>query len=335
VLTNNLTSTDPDSQFEIAVAGVNAMIFRNQNGTADVLAPNAMNFQDTGTITQLASLTGKTSGCNIDMQGGTLSNCAISMNSGSNLTMIGAGTIDCQTGPISNVGGITMTSGGGNDLDMQLSDIVNGSDITMNGTLNMSTTGVLTNVGALTMKSAGALNMNTGTISNCVISMNSGSNLTMLGAGTIDMQGGNIAQLGASGISALTVANANGTSLSFSAGDGNGTNKDGGDLKFIPGAATGSGDPGSNLFRNSADSATMLETDNTGVGFFGTAPVAQGTSGADLTNNVTSGGTNDQIDDFAASSYGTDAATIRNDIYQLARKLKQVNDALRDYGLLT
>lgn len=60
------------------------------------------------------------------------------------------------------------------------------------------------------------------------------------------------------------------------------------------------------------------------------------TSGANLTNNVTSGGTDDTIANYTdLTVYANDAATIRNDIYQLARKLKQVNDALRLYGLLT
>jgi hypothetical protein len=84
--------------------------------------------------------------------------------------------------------------------------------------------------------------------------------------------------------------------------------------------------------------ATELIRFQTGtkLGFFpSSTPEVKQTSGANLTNNVTAGGTTDQIDDFAASLYATDAATIRNDIYQLARKLKQVNDALRAYGLLT
>jgi hypothetical protein len=72
------------------------------------------------------------------------------------------------------------------------------------------------------------------------------------------------------------------------------------------------------------------------VGFFATTPIAQQVSGGDLTNNVTAGGTTDQLDNFTdLTVYANDAAAIRNDIYQLARKLKQVNDALRDYGLLT
>lgn len=72
------------------------------------------------------------------------------------------------------------------------------------------------------------------------------------------------------------------------------------------------------------------------IGFLGAAAVVKQTSGADLTNNVTIGGTDNTIADFTdLATYATDAATIRNDIYQLARKLKQVNDALRLYGLLT
>lgn len=76
--------------------------------------------------------------------------------------------------------------------------------------------------------------------------------------------------------------------------------------------------------------------DTTGIGFFAVTPVARQTSGANLTNNVTAGGTNDTIADYTdLTIYANDAAAIRNDIYQLARKLKQVNDGLRSYGLLT
>jgi hypothetical protein len=70
-------------------------------------------------------------------------------------------------------------------------------------------------------------------------------------------------------------------------------------------------------------------------GFFGVSAVQQ-VSGANLTNNVTVGGVNDTIADFTSLTvYATDAAAIRNDIYQLARKVKQINDGLRAYGLLT
>lgn len=85
--------------------------------------------------------------------------------------------------------------------------------------------------------------------------------------------------------------------------------------------------------------ALIAGTDGAGnskIGFLGAGGSARQTSGANLTNNVTSGGTTDTIADFTSLTvYATDAAAIRNDIYQLARKLKQVNDALRLYGLLT
>ena len=83
------------------------------------------------------------------------------------------------------------------------------------------------------------------------------------------------------------------------------------------------------------------------VGFYSAAVAAQQASAANVTNNVTVGGTTDQVDDFAvtvaidvvnsASQPDVNArlTSIRNDVYQLARKMKQVNDGLRVYGLLS
>lgn len=78
---------------------------------------------------------------------------------------------------------------------------------------------------------------------------------------------------------------------------------------------------------------TLTATGN--LSFFAASAAAQQTSGANLTNSVTSGGTDNTIADFAGTLYSTDASTIRDDIYQLARKLKQINDGLRTYGLFT
>ena len=90
------------------------------------------------------------------------------------------------------------------------------------------------------------------------------------------------------------------------------------------------------LFGGEVEIDGALNHDGTTVGFFGTAPAVQQVSAANLTNNVTAGGTDNVIADFTdLTTYANDAATIRNDIYQLARKLKQVNDGLRVYGLLT
>lgn len=78
----------------------------------------------------------------------------------------------------------------------------------------------------------------------------------------------------------------------------------------------------------------ILRHTGASAGFFGASPAAQ-QAVATLTNNVTAGGTDDQVADFTdLVLYVNDAATIRNDIYQLARKVKQVVDALRLYGLL-
>lgn len=72
------------------------------------------------------------------------------------------------------------------------------------------------------------------------------------------------------------------------------------------------------------------------LGWWNKSPVVQPTNGVDLTNNVTSGGTNDQIDNYTdLSTYATDANAIRNNIYQLARKVKIINDALRLMGLMS
>lgn len=72
------------------------------------------------------------------------------------------------------------------------------------------------------------------------------------------------------------------------------------------------------------------------IGLLGATPVGQQTSGANLTNNVTVGGTNDTIDNWTdLTTYATDSAAIRNAIYQLSRKLKQLNDGLRLFGLFT
>lgn len=72
------------------------------------------------------------------------------------------------------------------------------------------------------------------------------------------------------------------------------------------------------------------------IGFLGANAVIRQTGGADVTNNVTSGGTSDTIANFTdLTVYANDSAAIRNDIYQLARLVKQDHDALRLLGLLT
>lgn len=74
-----------------------------------------------------------------------------------------------------------------------------------------------------------------------------------------------------------------------------------------------------------------------GAGFHGSA-IQDQISGldADLTNSVTSGGTTNTIADYSdLSTYSNDAAAIRNNIYQLARSVKVIQDGLRDLGLFS
>ena len=70
------------------------------------------------------------------------------------------------------------------------------------------------------------------------------------------------------------------------------------------------------------------------IGCFGVTPAGRQTE-VDLTNSVTAGGTDDTIANFTdLSTYANDAAAIRNDIYQLARKVARAIDALQAYGLM-
>jgi len=92
-----------------------------------------------------------------------------------------------------------------------------------------------------------------------------------------------------------------------------------------------------NVYDTAAREALRLEASGAAamLSFFGAAASLQ-SPGSDMNNNVTVGGTTDQIDNFTSlTTYSTDAAAIRNDIYQLARKVKLINDALRGYGLMS
>lgn len=100
------------------------------------------------------------------------------------------------------------------------------------------------------------------------------------------------------------------------------------------------------IFKADADhSAKNIVTDTTTgtkigtgttqkLGFFNATPVVQPTDGSTLTNNVTSGGTTDTIANYTdLVIYANDAAAIRNNLYQLARKVKIITDNLRTLGL--
>ena len=88
-------------------------------------------------------------------------------------------------------------------------------------------------------------------------------------------------------------------------------------------------------FDGALEMDAALDHDGTTVGFYGTAPATQQFGGVSLTNNITSGGTTNQLDDWTdLTTYANSAAAIRNACYQLGRKLDLVTDALRTTGLL-
>lgn len=86
------------------------------------------------------------------------------------------------------------------------------------------------------------------------------------------------------------------------------------------------------------NASQRMKIDSTGIAFFATGTTVAVQTGPvlNITNSVTSGGTDGTIANYTdLTVYSNDAAAIRNDIYQLARTVKFCSDALRAYGLLT
>ena len=80
----------------------------------------------------------------------------------------------------------------------------------------------------------------------------------------------------------------------------------------------------------------QLGATGTAVGFMGATPSTRQVGGENLTNSVTSGGVDGTVANYTdLNIYLNDSTTIRNNIYQLARVVKQDHDALRLYGLLS
>lgn len=82
---------------------------------------------------------------------------------------------------------------------------------------------------------------------------------------------------------------------------------------------------------------TKIGTETTQkLGFYGVAPVVQVAVGADFTNGVTSGGSDNQTANYTdLTTYANDSGTIRNNIYQLGRSVALIQNGLRDLGLLS
>jgi len=93
---------------------------------------------------------------------------------------------------------------------------------------------------------------------------------------------------------------------------------------------------GANPAWSNAPALTSL-TVGTSVGSFGASLQTQQTSTEILTNSVTPGGTTGTVGNVVAANVDTSAAALvetRNAIYQLARKVAQLQAALVAYGLL-
>lgn len=87
-----------------------------------------------------------------------------------------------------------------------------------------------------------------------------------------------------------------------------------------------------------ADATEIMRFDvGTKISVFGVTPVVRQTGPTlNLTNNITAGGVDGTFANFTdLTTYATDAPTIRNNQYQLAKGLKLVSDALRAYGWIT
>lgn len=82
------------------------------------------------------------------------------------------------------------------------------------------------------------------------------------------------------------------------------------------------------------EAAIRFECNLTGIGFYGTTPVAKQAQGAALTNGAT-GGTASTVSTFAGTTYATDAAAILGNFNQIAVKLNLIDAALKASGLVS
>jgi hypothetical protein len=103
-------------------------------------------------------------------------------------------------------------------------------------------------------------------------------------------------------------------------------------------SSTSHGTRGHISIGSSTDGVYVGNSSTCTLSFFGAALLAQIAIEATLTNNVTAGGSSNVIADYSSLTvYATDAAAIRNNIYQLARKLALLEAALKTttgYGLV-
>jgi len=198
-----------------------------------------------------------------------------------------------------------------------------------------------------------------------------GSNLALSTSGVVSGTAGTISAIAGNGLSSSTNGgvislrsgdggtNGSGGALTIVSGAGNGTGI-GGDITIqaLTGGAHGgditlssnhvinitsptvnmTGTSGVNTIGNAGGGSTTIQSptltlSGTSIGMYTASPTTQGAVGTTLVNNVTAGGTTGTIADFTSLSvYATDAATIRNDIYQLALKVATLEAKLKLLG---
>lgn len=149
--------------------------------------------------------------------------------------------------------------------------------------------------------------------------------------------GGSFFLGGAGGDGSAAQASGDGGDVTITAGatgtPGGGGSGDGGNV-VINAGYSGAGTSGYIEIGTTVASAIRIGTFSTLMGFFGNAAVAQQNAGGTITNSITSGGTADTFVDYTdLTVYATDAAAIRNNMYQMAAKLKKMDDALRLLGI--
>lgn len=210
---------------------------------------------------------------------------------------------------------------------------------------------------ALTLDGAGLLTI----LGDLVLSQNPGGDryIRLKDVVTVNVDSSSlVVRSGKGGPADATLAGGAGGGAYFLGGTGgNGSGAmasgNGGDVYITGGAAGtpgggGSGDGGNVIINAGYSGAGVLGTivlgaisysitigaNTTLMSFFGKPVVAQPNAGGTITNSITSGGTADTFVDFTdLATYSNDAATIRNNMYQMAAKLKKMDDALRALGI--
>ena len=137
---------------------------------------------------------------------------------------------------------------------------------------------------------------------------------------------GSAAQLAANGGSVYV----NGGSSGFNLGGGAAA---GGSVYLD--AGTGGTNNGDVVIGVTLARSVLLGGATTKLSFFGAVAANQPNAGGSITNSITAGGTADTFVDYTdLSVYATDATAIRNNMYQLAAKVKKIDDALRLLGIV-